>query len=117
MTNTKQNITEKGIKAQALMDKHATAGYRAAMQYAKVVEEAIKAEFFSDALEAKRMLAQARTLPGLFAKAAEIAAELHKSGTQLAIENEADLGSVSSVGGVPFAKRSGGMTTMGGGGR
>ncbi len=114
----KQKIVEKGVKAQALIDRHTAGAYKAALQYAKVIEDAVKNEFFTDPLEAKRMLAEARALPGMIAKAAEKAAELHQSGTKLAIDNDADLGSVTSVGGVDFVRRDDGMVhPMGGGGR
>ncbi|WP_421591287.1 hypothetical protein [Shinella sp. M27] len=116
-TATKTAIVERGVKAQALGDKYLAAALKQANAYAKVVEDAVKNGFFTDALEAKRMLAQARTVAGQIAAAAESLAELHQSGTQLAIDNEVDLGSVSTVGGVPFVKRTGGVVVFGGGGR
>lgn len=119
MTNTeqKQAIVTKGVKAQASIDKSLATAHRAAQQYAKAIEEAVKSGFFSSGLEAKRMLAEARALPGKIAEAAQLAAVLHQSGTMLAVENEVDLGTVTNVGGVEFVKKSGGFTTMGGGGR
>lgn len=114
----KQDIVERGVKAQALMDKNLATAHKQATAYAKVIEDAVLAGFFSSGLEAKRMLAEARSLPGKIAECALLAAVLHQSGTQLAIDNEVDLGSVSSVGGVEFVKReTGEMTIMGGGGR
>lgn len=119
MTDTaaKAAIVERGVKAQALGDKYLASAWKQANAYAKVVEDAVKNGFFTDALEAKRMLAQARTVAGQIAGAAETLAELHQSGTHLAIDNEVDLGSVSTVGGVPFVRREGGVVVLGGGGR
>ncbi|MCA0344755.1 MAG: hypothetical protein LCH99_34275 [Proteobacteria bacterium] len=114
-TATKTAIVERGVKAQALADKYLASAYKQANAYAKVIEDAVKNGFFTDALEAKRMLAQSRTVAGKVAEAAELLAVLHLSGTQLAIDNEVDLGTVSSVGGVPFVKRTGGIVVMGGG--
>lgn len=112
-----QEIVQKGVKAQAVIDKNLAGAYRAAGQYAKVIEDAVKAGMFDSGLEAKHMLAQARSLPGKIAEAARLAAELHISGTDLAIANDVDLGTISTVGGVEFVKRGGGMSTMSGGGR
>lgn len=113
----KQDIVQRGVEAQALIDKHLAGAYKAAVKYAKVIEDAVAAGFFDSGLEAKRQLAEARTLPGLIANAAQSAAVLHQSGTDLAVANEVDLGTVTTVGGVDFVKRDGGFTTMGGGGR
>lgn len=114
----KTEIVTRGVTAQALVDKHLAQAFKFASEYAGVIEDAVKAGFFSSGLEAKAMLAEARSLPGQVAECALAAAMLHQSGTQLAIDNEVDLGSVTTVGGVPFTKRDdGGFTTQGGGGR
>lgn len=114
----KQDIVERGVKAQALIDKHLAAAHKQAASYAKVIEDAVEDGFFTSGLEAKRMLAEARSLPGKIAECAMLAAILHQSGTQLAIDNDVDLGTVQTVGGVDFVKRDDGMMhPMGGGGR
>ncbi|MCZ7855992.1 hypothetical protein O9X81_05145 [Agrobacterium salinitolerans] len=116
-TEKKSEIVANGVDAQALLDRHLAKAYRAGVLYAQVIEEAVKNGFFVNPLEAKRMLAQARSLSGKIAEAAELAAELHLSGTQLAKDNDVDLGSVTSVGGVDFVRRDTGMITPFGGGR
>lgn len=116
-TEKKSEIVSNGVDAQALLDKYLAKSYRAGMRYAQVIEEAVKNGFFVNPLEAKRMLAQARSLSGKIAEAAELAAELHLSGTQLAKDNDVDLGSVITVGGVDFVRRDTGMITPFGGGR
>jgi hypothetical protein len=113
MMATKEDIVADGVKAQALMDKHLTAAMKAAERYAGAIKDAIEAEMFEKALEAKLILAQARTLPGQIAACAAAAASLHISGTELAKANNVDLGSVTTLGGVDWP----GMSTMGGGGR
>lgn len=110
---TKEEVVSDGVDAQALMDRHLTKAIKAAERYGKAIEGAINTEMFSSALEAKLMLAQARALSGKIAECAAEAARLHISGTALAVANGVDLGSVTTVGGVPFP----GMSTMGGGGR
>jgi len=114
---TKTEIVTRGVKAQAVIDKNLAGAHRAAVQYAKVIEDAVKGGMFGSGLEAKHMLAQARSLPGKIAEAAALAAELHISGTELAVANDVDLGTVETVGGVTFVRREDGMSTMSGGGR
>lgn len=113
----KSEIVSRGVKAQAVVDKNLATAHRGAVQYAKVIEDAVKNGMFDSGLEAKRMLAQARSLPGMIAVAAAHAADLHITGTALAVANDVDLGTVTTVGGVEFVKRDGGMSTMSGGGR
>lgn len=113
----KSEIVSRGVKAQAVVDKNLATAHRGAVQYAKVIEDAVKNGMFDSGLEAKRMLAQARSLPGKIAEVAQLAADLHITGTALAVANDVDLGTVTTVGGVEFVKRDGGMSTMGGGGR
>lgn len=116
-TDKKSEIVANGVEAQALLDRHLAKAYRAGVLYAQVIEDAVRNGFFVNPLEAKRMLAQARSISGKVAEAAELAAELHLSGTQLAKDNNVDLGSVTTVGGVDFVRRDTGMITPFGGGR
>jgi len=53
----------------------------------------------------------------MIAEVARLAADLHITGTALAVANDVDLGTVTTVGGVEFVKREDGMSTMSGGGR
>lgn len=108
---TPQEIVAAGVKEQALIDKHLTLAYKAAVRYSKVIENAITEGMITQALSAKKMLADARSLPGKVADAASAAAVLHISGTSVAIANDVDLGSPLSVGGVTL----GGFHTEGGG--
>ncbi len=118
MTDTKEAIVERGVKAQALIDRHLAAAHKAANAYAKVIEDAVRNGFYANGLTAKYDLAHARSLPGKIAEAAKLGAELHLAGTQLAKDNEVDLGTVEKVGGVDFVRRSSdGMTIMSGGDR
>ena len=112
-TPTMEEIVQLGVKNQALIDKHLTLAHKAATAYAeKVIAPAIEVGMFGKALEAKLMLAQARSLPGKIAEAAKLGAELHISGTAVAIANGVDdLGSPATVGGVTI----GGFHTEGGG--
>lgn len=115
---TKEDAVDLGVKAQALIDKHLTAARKAANQYADAIETAIETGMFSSRLEAKRMLAEARALPGKIAECAQAAADLHISGTALAVANGVDLGTVATVGGIAWPEPAEGeMTTFGGGGR
>ncbi|MGA1801496.1 hypothetical protein [Rhizobium sp. HT1-10] len=108
-----QDIVAAGVKEQALIDKHLALAYKAAGRYSKVVENAVIAGMIPKALDAKKMLAESRVLPGKIAEAAVLGAELHISGTAVAVANDVDLGSPVSVGGVKI----GGFHTEGGGGR
>ena len=111
----KEDIVQRGVEAHALIDKHLARAFKAAEKYAGVVENAITAGMFQGrALVAKEMLADARSLPGEIAAAARHAAHLHRSGTDVAIANDVDLGTVTSVGGVELPASIG---IMGGGGR
>jgi len=114
----KYKIVERGVNAQAQINKYLAKAHKAAEDYADVIADAVENGFFASGLTAKRDLSHARTLPGKIAEAALVGAELHILGTQLATDNEVDLGSVTSVGGVDFVKRdNGGITIMSGGDR
>lgn len=112
---TPEEISLAGVKEHALIDKHLTLAHKAANRYAeKVIAPAIEAGMFNKALEAKVMLAHARSLPGVIAMAMKHGADLHVSATAVAIANGVDtLGSPATVGGVTL----GGIHTDGGGDR
>lgn len=110
-TRSPEDIVAAFVKNHALVDKHLAAAYQAALAMAKDTEEGISTGMMSDALDAKDFLATHRELPGLIARSASFAADLHKRGTAIAKANGVDLGSVTTVGGVLF----GGIVIMGGG--
>lgn len=114
-TPTMEEIIQRGVKEHALIDKHLELARKAAHRYAEqVVKPAVEVGMFPKALEAKKMLAHARSLPGKIAEAALHGADLHISGTAVAAANGVDdLGSPATVGGVTL----GGIHTDGGGGR
>lgn len=114
----KTAIVERGVKSQALLDKHLASAHKQAKAYEKVIEAGVSNGFFSSGLEAKLHLAKTRMIAGKIAEAAALAAELHIVATQVTTDNGVDLGSVTTVGGVPFVKRDDGMMSpMSGGGR
>lgn len=108
-----QDIVTAGVKEHALIDKHLTLAFKAAHRYSKVIENAVVAGMIPKALDAKKMIAESRMLPGKIAEAASHAATLHISGTAVAVANDVDLGSPATVGGVTI----GGFHVEGGGGR
>lgn len=104
-----EKIVAAGVKAQADIDAHLTKAYKAALKLAKVTEDGVAAGMVPKAIAAKLIIAEARALPGLIAKAAAVAAELHAKQTKICQDNGVDTPTPDSVGGV--------MVPMGGGGR
>lgn len=107
---TISEIVEAGVAAQALIDKHLTAAYKAAAKLTKVTERGVE-EGMVQGIAAKKILADARSGQGAIAAVAGHFATLHQAQTTASIAAGADLGSVTTAGGIAI----GGVSVMGGG--
>lgn len=107
---TVSEIVEAGVAAQALIDKHLAAAYKAAEKLTKVTTRGVE-EGMVTGIAAKKIIADARSGQGAIAAVAAHFATLHLAQTTASVAAGADLGSVTTAGGVTI----GGVSTMGGG--
>lgn len=98
-SNEPADIVARFVKNHALVDKHLALAYRAAQAMARDVEDGIKAGMTTQ-LEAKSFLADHRAAAGDIASVASTFSALHVKGVEIAKANGADLGSLTTVGGV-----------------
>lgn len=107
---TIEDVVNAGVAAQALIDKHLAAAYKAAGRLVKVTEAGVSLGMVQG-IDAKKIIGDARAGQGHIAAVASVFATLHKAQTEASIAAGADLGSVTTAGGIPI----GGVSTMGGG--
>lgn len=108
--STIPEIVEAGVAAQALVDKHLALAYKAAGRLVKVTEAGVT-QGMVQGIAAKKIIADARSGQGAIAAVAAHFATLHQAQTTASIAAGADLGSVTTAGGITI----GGVSTMGGG--
>jgi hypothetical protein len=107
---TIEDIVSAGVAAQAAIDKHLTLAYKAAAKLTKITERGIE-EGMVQGIAAKTIIADARAAQGMIGTVAGAFATLHQTQTDASIAAGADLGSVTTAGGITI----GGVGTMGGG--
>lgn len=103
-------IVEAGVAAQASVDKHLALAYRAAKKLTAVTEAGI-AQGMVRGIAAKKILGDCRAAQGHIGAVAAVFAQLHHVQTEASVAAGADLGSVTTAGGIAI----GGVSTMGGG--
>ena len=107
---TPEEIVSAGVAAQASIDRHLTIAYKAAAKLVRVTERGVE-EGWVQGVAAKKIIADARSGQGAIAAVAGHFATLHQAQVIAATIAGADLGSVTTAGGVTI----GGVSPMGGG--
>lgn len=106
---TVEDVVNAGVEAQAKIDKHLARAYAAAEQLIKVTEAGVSLGMVQG-IAAKTIIGDARAAAGIVGAAAAAFARLHQVQTDACIAAGADLGSVTTAGGVTI----GGVGTLGG---
>lgn len=106
---TIEEIVSAGVEAQAIIDKHLAKAYAAAEVLIRVTERGVE-EGLVRSVEAKTIIGDARAAAGIVGAAAAAFGRLHRLQTDACIAAGADLGSVTTAGGVTI----GGVGTLGG---
>lgn len=107
---TVEDIVSAGVAAQASIDKHLALAYKAAKRLTAVTEAGV-AQGMVQGIAAKKIIADARSGQGAIAAVAGHFATLHQAQTTASVAAGADLGSVTTAGGITI----GGVGTLGGG--
>lgn len=107
---TVEDVVNAGVAAQALVDKHLEAARKAAGKLVKVTEAGVALGMVKG-IAAKKIIGDARAAQGHIAAVASVFAVLHQAQTEASIAAGADLGSVTTAGGIVI----GGVGTLGGG--
>lgn len=107
---TIEDVVQAGVETQALIDKHLARAYAAAKKLTAVTERGVELGMAQGIL-AKRIIGMARACQGRVGEVADNFAELHELQTQICKDNDVDLGSITTAGGVTI----GGVHTEGGG--
>lgn len=107
---TIEDVVSAGVEAQAKIDKYLAKAYAAAEQLTKVTEAGISLGMVQG-IAAKKIIADARSGQGAIAAVAGHFAQLHLAQTTACVAAGADLGSVTTAGGITI----GGVGTLGGG--
>jgi len=97
---TIEETVNAGVQAQADIDKYLTKAYLASQRLASITEDGVELGMVTKAIAAKQIIAEARAIPGLVAKAANAAADLHAKQTKICQDAGVDVIPPSSVGGV-----------------
>lgn len=108
--DTIPDIVAAGIEAQALIDRHLAKASAAADTLIQVTKAGVR-EGMIQGIEAKTIIGDARAAAGIIGAAAAAFGRLHRLQTDACIAAGADLGSVTTAGGVPI----GGVSPMSGG--
>lgn len=106
---TVEDVVSAGVTAQASIDKHLARAYAAAERLTKITEAGVCLGMVQG-IEAKAIIGEARAAQGLIGAAAAQFASLHRKQTDACIAAGADLGSVTTAGGVAI----GGVSALGG---
>ncbi len=107
---TIDDVVNAGVIEQALIDKHLAAAYAAAERLTKVTERGVELGMVQG-IEAKTIIGQARAAQGMVGAVEAAFALLHRMQTDACVRNGADLGSVTTAGGIVI----GGVSPLGGG--
>jgi len=107
--DTPENIVAAGVAAQASIDRHMTIAYKAAAKLVKVTERGVE-EGWVQGVAAKKIIADARSGQGAIAAVMAHFATLHQAQVTAATIAGADLGSVTTAGGITI----GGVSPLGG---
>lgn len=107
---TVEDVVTAGVAAQALIDKHLAAAFKAAAKLTKVTERGVELGMVQG-IAAKTIVGDARAAAGIIGAAAAAYGRLHQVQTDACIASDADLGSVTTAGGVTI----GGVGILGGG--
>lgn len=107
---TVEDVVAAGIEAQALLDKYLAKAHAAAVNLIAVTEAGVSLGMVQG-IAAKTIIGDARAAAGIVGAAAAAFARLHQAQTDACIAAGADLGSVTTAGGVTI----GGVGIMGGG--
>lgn len=107
---TPEEIVTAGVAAQALIDRHMTLAYEAAAKLVRVTERGVE-EGWVQGVAAKKIIADARSGQGAIAAVMAHFATLHQAQVTAATLAGADLGSVTTAGGITI----GGIGILGGG--
>lgn len=107
---TIEDIVSAGVAAQASIDKHLTLAYKAAAKLVRVTERGVE-EGMVQGIGAKKIIADARAAHGHIAAVMSVFAQLHHVQAEACKAANADLGSVTTAGGITI----GGVSIMGGG--
>lgn len=108
--DTIEDVVTAGVEAQAQIDKYLAKAYKHAAILTAVTERGVELGMVQG-IVAKCIIADARSCQGKIGEAALAFSVLHKAQTEACIANGADLGSVTTAGGVTI----GGFHTEGGG--
>ena len=106
---TVEDIVSAGVAAQVSIDRHLTLAYKAAAKLVRVTERGVE-EGMVQGIAAKKIIADARSGQGAIAAVAGHFAQLHLAQTTACVAAGADLGSVTTAGGVTI----GGVSPLGG---
>lgn len=106
---TVEDVVNAGVEAQAKIDRYLAKAYAAAEQLTKVTERGVELGMVRG-IEAKTIIGQARAAQGAVSAVAASFALLHRLQTDACVAAGADLGSVTTAGGVTI----GGVGTLGG---
>jgi hypothetical protein len=106
---TIEDIVTAGVAAQASIDKYLTLAYKAAKRLTAVTERGVE-EGMVQGIAAKQIIADARAAQGAIAGVAGQFAALHQVQTAACVAADADLGSITTAGGVTI----GGVSPLGG---
>lgn len=108
--DTIPDIVTAGVEAHVLIDKHLARAYAAAETLIRVTERGVE-EGMVQSVEAKTIIGDARAAAGIIGAAAAAFGRLHRLQTDASIASGADLGSVTTAGGITI----GGVGPMSGG--
>jgi hypothetical protein len=108
--DTIEGVVTAGVEAQAQVDKYLAKAYEWAGKLTKVTEAGVKLGM-AQGIAAKGIIAEARQAQGSVATSALLFANLHRKQTDACVAADADLGDVTTAGGIPI----GGVHTEGGG--
>lgn len=107
---TQEDVVSAGVTAQASIDKHLARAYKAAADLTAVTERGVEIGMVTG-IKAKEIIGRARQLQGAVGALAADFAVLHQEQTDACVAAGADLGSVTTAGGIAI----GGVSPMGGG--
>lgn len=104
------DLVAKGVKEQAMIDSLLAKAYKQAGALVKTTEEGVKRGWVQG-IAAKTIIGDARAAQGKIAAVAAQFSRLHQVQTDACVAAGADLGSVTTAGGIAI----GGVSVMGGG--
>lgn len=106
---TVEDVVNAGVEAQAKIDRYLAKAYAAAERLTAVTEKGVSLGMVQG-IAAKTVIGDARAAAGIIGAAAAAYSRLHQVQTDACVAAGADLGSVTTAGGVTI----GGVSVMGG---